>query len=329
MLESGVYGRVYENYATAEQDLINKIFVSKSNPPFGENKKEDWQRPVYGIYKHYVWEIDLAGNFADVLSADMAKINFVMFNTSNMGKNPYFIGKLGQLVKADTSSFVEAYYNTTDSERECAINTESETGKYTIVGINRQGYTNSMDNNRIDNINQICLRMDMATKKLTVQFNYANANKEAHIPAGQVRCIFYDDKNIKQFEYYHMLDSYGAVNAYEMLKNRSAYDYVVSGKGWKIIYDSSKYDKKFKDKIKSFILDGDGVRQYLEDIDLDQYSFLSDVYLYRDSKLAFKYNEEDMFEYTHSEYHYPFLNRKYPNTIAQYYATHMNFGVSE
>ena len=34
-----------------------------------------------------------------------------------------------------------------------------------------------------------------------------------------------------------------------------------------------------------------------------------------------------MFEYTHSEYHYPFLNRKYPNTIAQYYSTHMNFGV--
>ena len=36
-----------------------------------------------------------------------------------------------------------------------------------------------------------------------------------------------------------------------------------------------------------------------------------------------------MFEYTHSEYHYPFLNRKYPNTIAQYYATHTNFSVGE
>lgn len=65
-----------------------------------------------------------------------------------------------------------------------------------------------------------------------------------------------------------MLDAYGAVNAYEMLRNKSVYDYVIKGKGWKIIYDSSK-DDKFRDKIRSFILDGNGVRQYLDEVDLD------------------------------------------------------------
>lgn len=161
-----------------------------------------------------------------------------------------------------------------------------------------------------------------------MRFYYEDIAKEAHIEEGKIRCVFYDDKNIKQFEHYHMLDAYGAINAYEMLKNRSAYDQVIKGDGWKIIYDNSKYDEKFKDKIKSFIFDK-GARLYLEDIDLAQYSFLSDVYIYRDNKLAFKYNEEDMFEYTHSEYHYPFLNRKYPNTVAQYYASHMNFNVDD
>lgn len=186
-----------------------------------------------------------------------------------------------------------------------------------------------MDNNRIGNIDAIEMWMDMPKLMLHVRFKYEKVEKEAHIPGNRIKCVFYDDRNIKQFEYYHMLDSYGAVNAYEMLKNKSAIDYVIKGKGWKIIYDNSKYDSDIKDKIRSFIFDGDGVRRYLDSIDLDQYSFLSDVYLYRDDKLAFKYNEEDMFEYTHSEYHYPFLNRKYPNTVAQYYATHMNFSVNE
>ena len=329
MLENGVYGRVYENYALVEHDLLNSIFVIKQNPAFGENKKDAGSSPIGYADKHYAWDIDLAGNFEAATSSDIARMNIVMFNTQNMGKNPYFIGKIGDLVTNAESSYVPAYYNSADSERECVISSLSAddfSGKFTIAGINRQGYTNSMDNNRIGNIGSIEMKMDMVYRVLHVRFMYEYIDKEAHIPEGQIRCVFYDDRNIKQFEYYHMLDSYGAVNAYEMLKNKSAYDYVIKGKGWKIIYDSSK-DEKFKDKIKSFILDGDGVRQYLEDIDLAQYSFLSDVYLYRDNKLAFKYNEEDMFEYTHSEYHYPFLNRKYPNTIAQYYATHMNFGV--
>ena len=196
-------------------------------------------------------------------------MNIVMFNTRNMGKNPYFIGKIGDLVTDAESSYIPAYYNDADSEHEYAISVEDSSGEYTFAGINAQGYTNAMDNNRIGNIGSIGIRMDMAEQKLYVRFSYTYADKEAHIPAGQVRCVFYNDKSIKQFEYYHMLDSYGAINAYEMLKNRSAYDYVVKGKGWKIIYDSSLYDKKFKDKIKSFIFDDNGVRQYFEDIDLD------------------------------------------------------------
>lgn len=270
MLENGVYGRVYENYASAEYGILNSMFIIKQNPAFGENKKEAGQSPIGYADKHYVWNIDLSGNFTEATSSDIAGMNIVMFNTQNMGKNPYFIGKIGDLVTSCESSYVPAYYNGTDSERECLISSlssDSFSGKFTIAGINRQGYTNSMDNNRIGNVGAIEMRMDMSRLALQILFKYEVVDKEAHIPEGQVRCVFYDDKNLKQFEYYHMLDSYGAVNAYEMLRNRAVYDYVVKGRGWKIIYDSSK-DDKFRDKIKSFILDGDGVRQYLDDIDL-------------------------------------------------------------
>lgn len=63
MLENGVYGRVYENYADVEQDIINNIFVIKSNPPFGENKKETESQPIGGADKYYAWDIDLSSNF--------------------------------------------------------------------------------------------------------------------------------------------------------------------------------------------------------------------------------------------------------------------------
>ena len=114
-----------------------------------------------------------------------------------MGKNPYFIGKIRDLVTSADTSYVPAYYNSPDSERECVICDENSSGKFTIAGINRQGYTNSMDNNRIGNIGSIDMRMDMNPMRLHVLFRYKAVDKEAHIPAGLVRCVFYDDKNLK------------------------------------------------------------------------------------------------------------------------------------
>ena len=90
-----------------------------------------------------------------------------------MGKNPYFIGKIGQLATATESSYISAYYNNDNSESECVISAENSTGKYTITGINRQGYTNSMDNNHIGNIGAIELQMDMSRFMLHVRFKYA------------------------------------------------------------------------------------------------------------------------------------------------------------
>ena len=81
MLETGVYGRVYENYASAEQDIINSIFIVKSNPPFGENKKEVESRPIGSADKYYAWDIDLSSNFHDRTSSDIANMNIIMFNT--------------------------------------------------------------------------------------------------------------------------------------------------------------------------------------------------------------------------------------------------------
>ena len=72
-----------------------------------------------------------------------------------MGKNPYFIGKVGDLVVSAESSYVPTYYNDADSEREYAISADGSTGKYTFAGTNTQGYTNAMDNNRIGNIGAI------------------------------------------------------------------------------------------------------------------------------------------------------------------------------
>lgn len=54
-----------------------------------------------------------------------------------MGKNPYFIGKISDLVTSTDTSYVQAYYNSSDSEHECLIYDENSSGKFTIAGINR------------------------------------------------------------------------------------------------------------------------------------------------------------------------------------------------
>ena len=157
MLEHGVYGRVYEDYTkSVEQDILNKTFIVRTNPAFGENKVEDWQRPGGGYDKNYTWYIDLP---SALVSSDITRMNCVIFNTGNMGKNPYFIGKVSQLVDytPESGQWLPVYYNNADSERECVISSSDITGKYTITGINRQGYTNASDNNRIYNIDSIKL----------------------------------------------------------------------------------------------------------------------------------------------------------------------------
>lgn len=131
-----------------------------------------------------------------------------------------------------------------------------------------------------------------------------------------LRIALYDQFNIEQFKYYHLLDAYGVVNVYQMYTNEDIYGKVLSGEGWKIIYDRKDISEDEKNRVRSAIeVDGRG-RVYLQDIDLSKYSFLSSVYLFNQNKVAFKYNDEHRMPRLDAEYFYPFLNRKYPSTAA-------------
>lgn len=77
--------------------------------------------------------------------------------------------------------------------------------------------------------------------------------------------------------------------------------------------------EKFRDKTASYVVDRNGLTTFLKDIELSDYSCLSDIYALRGySGLGFKYDEELRFAVSSDLYYYPTMNLSYPKQAADY-----------
>ena len=314
IVENHTFGRVYEDYV----DNLSDCLVLFDNPAFSPNSPETALQPVVsedGAY--YAWTIQVPQ------TRSLDKMNLAFFNKESLGKNPYLMCALSDLV-ALSGGAVAASYDSAGEVSEIPVGGQHI--ECTVVGTQRQGQTNQLDTNRLPNIRSIDVRYT-GQGFLVVRFWLDEPRMPSFIGENTIRVALYDQHNIEQFQYYHLLDAYGVVNVYQMYTDEDIYGKVISGEGWQIVYDRKDISEDDQQRVRSAInVDGRG-RVYLQDIDLSKYGFLSSVYLFNQNKVAFKYNDEHRFPRMDAEYFYPFLNRKYPSTAAQVFEQNLKFGV--
>lgn len=198
-------------------------------------------------------------------------------------------------------------------------------GKYCSYSetYNLSNSLNNVGNNRIRGINSISATYDVNEKKIELRFSIEDGKQEfTHIPSDTIEVLLYNPYDLTMFEKYHMLDAYGLIKDIRLkdtIKNN------VIGDGWQIVYDDyMKYSKEELDKSRPYYLDDHGIKNFLLNLELSDYSHLSDVYVFdTEKRLGFKYDEELRFDLSNDAYYYPSLNRKYPKSRAHRVSTDM------
>lgn len=134
--------------------------------------------------------------------------------------------------------------------------------------------------------------------------------------------MLYNTHDLTMFKYYHMLDAHGAVNCKylsTLVEDTSLLD--KDHGSWGIVYNKDKYAKynELSDLLRSYYIDSSGGKNYLNDIELSDYDYLSDVYILQGNKrLSFKYDEELRFDLSNDLYYYPTLNLHYPTRAVDF-----------
>ena len=290
------------------------------NQTFGDNAVNLGNKPIsVGNSYYFNWDIGFSQE-----PSKLSSMSLVFFNAKSVGKNPYCVCQFSDIMGKGE---ISVSYDSEENDSEVSIS--GTYGRFSLVGTQLQNQNNRTDSNRLDNISCITMSCLSDGNTLNIKMYLEHPEIPTFVEGGTLRVVVFDDKNIEQFKYYHLLDAYGVVNAYQVYTNRELYGSELTGTGWKIVYAKKQISDTDADRMKSAIeVDGVG-RVFLKDIDLSKYSFLSDVYIFNQNKVAFKYNEEDMFPFSDEEYFYPFLNRKFPKTAAQYYADHLKFTVGD
>lgn len=132
------------------------------------------------------------------------------------------------------------------------------------------------------------------------------------------------------FKYYHLFDAYGVARCDILASRPELLGQPDDGRGWGIYIDPTKVDlEKFKDKQASYVVDDTGLTTFLKDIELSDYSYLSDIYALSGYQgLGFKYDEELRFAVSSDLYYYPTMNLSYPKQAADYLASNGVVGSS-
>ena len=133
--------------------------------------------------------------------------------------------------------------------------------------------------------------------------------------------MLYNTHDLTMFKYYHMLDAHGVVNCKYLSTLTDVIDEDYDS--WGIVYNKDKYAKynEISDLMRSYYIGPSGEKTYLNDIELSDYDYLSDIYILQGNKrLGFKYDEELRFDLSNDLYYYPTLNIHYPTRAADFVA---------
>ena len=309
-LNSYVYGRVYEDFPGVDKFRTFKMY---QNPTFQD------------ITKNNTWTIPLIGDQA-FDKDDVGKLSLVLFNPGCGGKNHYYVGRATKIFKHkvnyDRSGEISAVNEIDvkadgiDVGGECGIGgTFSLTKKYSRNEIN---YIYGVENL------ELAYNPDNCT--LTVKFIPEDPTTTTSVPQGSVVAAVFSKHILDQFEYYHLFDRYGIVRA-DSLTYKDNVD-----ESWTIHYmgadriDVSSVIGDIKSYVEMKHHFGDEERtipQYLKNIDLSRYNYLSDVYVLSPNlsghhmEMSFKYDEEVFLNYDNVGYFYPSLNTTYPFSIGE------------
>lgn len=256
----------------------------------------------------------------------------IIYNVNTLGKSPYYIGDLWTF-KEET--FLD--YNPpvdVSNDADITLSGQEWSGRVSVTGTHRDIRTRSArDTNYIDGIDSIkaVLYADEndpsgATLTFTFDVNQDSPAKDfAKVPEGELMVMLYNARSLEIYQYYHMLDAYGAVQCkfYSALADDETTD---DGRGWGVHAIARSEKRPLLD---SFFEDEPGIKTYLDSVQLSDYDALSDVYVYRGNKmLSFKNDEEYRFPTSSDMYYYPTLNLSYPKKPAQRVESNTSFSVN-
>lgn len=243
-----------------------------------------------------------------------------MFNRNNFGKNPYII--------CDISSILNRYRDVSYTQENAnGFEVSIISGLIDATGTYDNAHVNSLESNRINNISSISigfisngvLSASDSERKLRIKFKLADTSKidNTFIDKDKICLCLMNDRDLTMFKYYHYLDAYGLYISAETF-DYSMYEDKV-GDGYSITYDKEFINSKLSAGLWNFYYDKYGRKQYLRDINLEDYNYLSDIEVLQGYKKAiFKYDEELHFDSTDENFYYPTINLKYPHTFGSY-----------
>lgn len=252
------YGMTWEDYNPQQNNTLRQ-FTYNQIQEGSQNKGR------------IIWSINL--NEFKYAEKDLSTMTLVMYNKRTNGKNPYYVGKLKNIVqtaerqyvslKNDISSYQGEYE---DHEVKSKSNPRlTVTGTYDYFSKR----TNRQDSNHLENVEDI--QLYMKDRRIVVTFCPQDYEKEYFIRNNTVTMVLCDPADLRVFNYFHILD-----------------------------HNQSVKEGKI-----------DGV--YLSSIELSDYSYLSDVPgLSGFDELDFKYSEQDVFDLSNNAYYFPCFNIAYP-----------------
>lgn len=259
---------------------------------------------------------------------ELGKLKILFYNRGTLGKNPYMICGLRDIsgVWTDVQNYNPELSAADTSETAISSSQFNYNAYANVTGTqDRDGKMNASDCNHIRNVSGISMRYAPDTNQIQVQFKVEDETRidATHVNDGQLQMLVYSTTDLTIFEYYHYFDAYGAVNTYNG-KPDIPHDYV--GDGWKFAYDQSKYDDTQVLCALYGYYELGGKKEFLRDIGLSAYSYLSNVYILQgDKRLSFKYDESSIFDFSDSNYYFPTLNHKYPKLPSEYIADNGTF----
>lgn len=341
ILKDYTFGRVYEDFDINE----DKSLISFTNPILN-----NWYT------NEITWQINLQsklkelGRTSEYTSDNYKDLKLIVYNKENLGHNPYFVCDLQKMACKNAREYLnvfrDAYYNESGEGSTGYVDSKefNEAKRCGIVGtkdvLSKQSEQTS---NHIRNISSIKANFYEANDVLTIKFIVDDGVEpgDAFIARGSIEVVLYNPKDLSMFKYYHMLDQYGMVCSQYRINYLSDYYLIKDPPGYGVFYDiSHKPDDYFLPSYKSCIFKKDGKivlhsdtadrTIYLEDINLEDYDFLSDVYVLKDyDKLQYKMDESFRADIDNELYYYPTLNIKYPKIPGNYIKPGKMFNVQE
>lgn len=173
------------------------------------------------------------------------------------------------------------------------------------------------------------MRFDNDTKNLTIRFKVRDTSIADHtfINEDSICLCLVNDRDLAMFKYYHYMDAYGIYISAENI-DLSEFENK-EGTGYTIEYDQVFRAKMLSGGYWNYHFDKYGRKEYLRNIDFEDYNYLSDIEVLQGYKSAiFKYDEELYFNNKDPNFYYPTINLKYPKRFGSYIAENamtMNF----